>query len=65
MKLKPGQGSQDIMPVKLTYEATLASIPLRLTAVAATPDMPVIVWLFGQDQASRSTTRRSPSPTPR
>jgi len=52
MKLKPGQGSQDITPVKLTYDASLATIPLRLTAVAATPDMPVIVWIFAKDQTA-------------
>jgi hypothetical protein len=50
MKLKPGQASSDVTPVKLTYEASLATIPLRLTAVAATPDMPVIVWIFAKDQ---------------
>jgi hypothetical protein len=51
MRLKQGQDASDIVPVKLTYEARLPSIPLRLTAVAATPDMPVIVWLFGKSQA--------------
>jgi hypothetical protein len=50
MKLKPGQNTSDVTPVKLTYDASLATIPLRLTAVAATPDMPVIVWIFGKDQ---------------
>jgi len=50
MKLKPGQGTSDVTPVKLTYDASLATIPLRLTAVAATPDMPVIVWIFAKDQ---------------
>lgn len=50
MKLKPGQNSSDVTPVKLTYEASLATIPLRLTAVAATADMPVIVWIFAKDQ---------------
>src|SRR5581483_4820545 len=52
MRLKPGQGTSDIVPVKLTYDASLASVPLRLTAVAATPDMPVTVWLFAKDQAA-------------
>ncbi|MGE3272860.1 MAG: DUF2330 domain-containing protein [Chloroflexota bacterium] len=51
MRLKPGQGSNDVVPVKLTYESSLPAIPLRLTAVAATPDMPVIVWIFAKDQA--------------
>jgi hypothetical protein len=50
MKLKPGQNTSDVTPVKLTYDASLATIPLRLTAVAAQPDMPVIVWIFAKDQ---------------
>ncbi|MCC7372638.1 MAG: DUF2330 domain-containing protein [Chloroflexi bacterium] len=50
MKLKQGQNATDIVPVKLTYESSLPMIPLRLTAVAATPDMPVIVWVFAKDQ---------------
>ncbi|MFN8635019.1 MAG: DUF2330 domain-containing protein [Chloroflexota bacterium] len=50
MKLKPGKQTTDITPVKLTYDARLPTIPLRLTAVAATPDMPVIVWIFAKDQ---------------
>ena len=50
MRLKQDQNASDIVPVKLTYEATYPSIPLRLTAVAATPDMPVIVYIFAKDQ---------------
>jgi hypothetical protein len=50
MKLKPGQNTSDVTPVKLTYDASLATIPLRLTAVAAQADMPVIVWIFAKDQ---------------
>jgi Uncharacterized protein conserved in bacteria (DUF2330) len=50
MKLKPGQNTSDVTPVKLTYDASLATIPLRLTAVAAQPDMPVIVWIFAKEQ---------------
>jgi hypothetical protein len=50
MRLKQDANSSDIVPVKLTYEASYPTIPLRLTAVAATPDMPVIVYIFGKDQ---------------
>ena len=52
MRLRQGQNSRDIVPVKLTYESRLPMIPLRLTAVAATPDMPVLVWVFGSAQAA-------------
>lgn len=50
MRLKQDANASDIVPVKLTYEASYPSIPLRLTAVAATPDMPVIVYVFAKDQ---------------
>ena len=52
MRLRQGQNSRDIVPVKLTYESSLPMIPLRLTAVAATPDMPVAVWIFASSQAT-------------
>lgn len=50
MRLKQDQNASDIVPVKLTYESRLPTVPLRLTAVAATPDMPVTVWVFARDQ---------------
>ena len=50
MKLRPGQGVQDIQPVKMTYQSEWPMIPLRLTAVAANPNMGVLVWLFGNAQ---------------
>ncbi|MFZ0544347.1 MAG: DUF2330 domain-containing protein [Candidatus Promineifilaceae bacterium] len=51
MRLLPEQGVQDIQPVKVTYATERPMIPLRLTAVAANPDMAVIVWFYGEKQA--------------
>jgi len=51
MKLRPDQGVQDIQPVAMTYESTQPMIPLRLTAVAANPNMNVVTWIFGDKQA--------------
>jgi len=51
MKLQPEQGVQDIQPVVMTYISTEPMIPLRLTAVAAVPDMNVVTWIFGDAQA--------------
>jgi hypothetical protein len=48
MKLQPNQGVQDIQPVKMTYSSERPMIPLRLTAVAATPNMGVYTWIFGR-----------------
>jgi hypothetical protein len=52
MRLRQGQTATDIVPVKLTYESRLPMIPLRLTAVATTPDMPVVVWIFANAQTA-------------
>jgi hypothetical protein len=51
MRLLPEQGVQDIQPIKITYDSDVPMIPLRLTAVAANPDMAVLTWFFGSAQA--------------
>ncbi|MFZ0544444.1 MAG: DUF2330 domain-containing protein [Candidatus Promineifilaceae bacterium] len=51
MRLLPDQGVQDIQPIKVTYDSDVPMIPLRLTAVAANPDMAVLVWFFAEQQA--------------
>lgn len=51
MKLRPDAGVQDVEPVKITYPSEAPMIPLRLTAVAANPDMAVMVWVYAQEQA--------------
>ncbi len=51
MKLQPDQGVQDIQPIKMTYRSQHPMIPLRLTAVAANPNMTVVTWIFADKQA--------------
>ena len=51
MKLRPDKGAQDVEPVKVTYPSERPMIPLRLTAVAANPNMAVMVWIYGEHQA--------------
>lgn len=51
MKLQPEQGVQDIQPVKMSYSAQRPTISIRLTAVAATPNMGIYTWIFGRAQA--------------
>ena len=51
MRLLPDKESQDVEPVKITYPSVKPMIPLRLTAVAANPNMAVMVWVFGDQQA--------------
>lgn len=51
MRLLPEQGVQDIQPIQVTYPSDKPMIPLRLTAVAANPDMAVLTWFFADNQA--------------
>lgn len=51
MKLQPDAGVQEIQPISMTYESDLPMIPIRLTAVAATPNMNILTWVFADEQA--------------
>ena len=51
MQLLPNESAQAVQPVKLTYPSERPMIPLRLTAVAATPDMAVMTWFYADKQA--------------
>ena len=51
MQLLPDESAQDVQPVKVTYTSERPMIPLRLTAVAANPNMSVMTWFYAQSQA--------------
>ncbi len=51
LKLRQDQGVGDLQPLIMRYESDQPMIPIRLTAVAAQPDMGVIVWLLGESRA--------------
>lgn len=51
MRLLDGETAESITPVEITYPGTKPMIPLRLTAVAAFPEMPIFVWIFGDQPA--------------
>ncbi len=53
LKLSTGRRSGDIRPLVLqyTYAGATPMIPLRLTSVAATPDMGVLVWVLAGARA--------------
>jgi hypothetical protein len=51
LKLQPDSTVKDITPIKLTFPAWDPCIPLRLTAIAAQPDMGVLVYIFGDTRA--------------
>ncbi|MDB5098446.1 MAG: hypothetical protein JWM80_2867 [Cyanobacteria bacterium RYN_339] len=51
LKLTKDKAVGDIQPITLDYQATKPGIPIRLTGVAATPDMDVFVWVLGRQRA--------------
>ena len=51
MRLLDGETAESIQPVEITYAGTQPMIPIRLTAVAAFPEMPIYTWIFADEQA--------------
>ncbi|HYQ02727.1 MAG TPA: DUF2330 domain-containing protein [Polyangiaceae bacterium] len=51
LKLTKGADTGSIRPIVLTYQGTQASIPVKLTAVAANDDMGVLTWVLGKNRA--------------
>jgi hypothetical protein len=52
LKLVKGADTGSIRPIVLTYAGSEASIPVKLTAVAANDDMGVLTWLLGPSRAA-------------
>jgi len=52
MRLLDGETAESIAPIEISYPGTEPMIPLRLTAVAANPNMPIWVWIFADAQAT-------------
>ncbi len=52
LKLQKDKAAGDIQPVVLTYTSpVLACVPLKLTSIAATADMPVRSWILASARA--------------
>jgi hypothetical protein len=51
LKLQQDRAAGDLQPITLRYAATKPGIPLRLTGIAATPNMDIFVWVLGDDRA--------------
>ena len=52
LKLLNGVGVKSIQPIVLTFRGVEACVPLRLTAIAANPDMPVLVWVLSDKRVA-------------
>jgi len=57
VRLAPDAGVQEIHPIVFRFTGARASIPIQLTAVAATPDMRVRAFFLGQGRAVPSNYR--------
>ena len=51
VKLLDGEGTGSIQPLLMQYTSDKPVIPIRLTAVAATPDMGVLAWVIADARA--------------
>jgi len=51
LRLAKNKDAGDLEPIVLTYQGDIASIPIQLTAVAATPDMGLRVYVLGDHRA--------------
>ena len=51
LKLRVGQDTSSIRPIVLTMAATEACLPLKLTAIASTPDLRINVWVLADARA--------------
>jgi hypothetical protein len=50
LKLLPDKTVNDITPFKLTLPGETPGIPLRLSAVAAEPEMGIVAWILGKQR---------------
>lgn len=51
LRLRQDRGVGDIEPLQMVYQSERPMIPIRLTAVAAQPNLGIIVWLLGPARA--------------
>ncbi len=51
LKLQNGKAAGDLRPVALTLGEDAPCVPLRLTSIAATADMPILVFVLGPGRA--------------
>lgn len=51
LKLRKDRGDGDLQPIVMRYQSEKPMIPIQLTAVAATDDMDVQVWILGEERA--------------
>ncbi|MEB3298037.1 MAG: DUF2330 domain-containing protein [Candidatus Sericytochromatia bacterium] len=51
LRLQKDRTTGDLQPITLKMREAYPCVPIRLTAVAATPNMPITLWVFGEGRA--------------
>lgn len=51
LKLTKDKAAGDLVPIVITLEENAPCLPLKLTALAAQPDMPVVAWVLAEARA--------------
>ena len=51
LKLAKDSAAGDITPVVVTLDESSPCLPIRLTSIAAQPDMPIVAWSLGKARA--------------
>jgi hypothetical protein len=51
LKLQQDKTAGDLQPIVITVDETGPCLPIRLTQIAAKPDMPIITWVLGEHRA--------------
>jgi len=52
LKLLQDRGVGEVQPIALRFEERQPCIPIRLTAIATVPDMPITAWVLGRSRAA-------------
>ena len=51
LRLQQDKGIGDLRPIALTFARSRPCVPIRLTAIAAQRDMPIVIYAFGPGRA--------------
>ncbi len=51
LKLQKDKSAGDLVPVAVTLDEVGPCLPIRLTALATAPDMPIVAWVLGKARA--------------
>ena len=51
LKLQKDKSAGDLVPIAVTLDEVGPCLPIRLTALATAPDMPIVTWVVGKARA--------------